>query len=173
LARGDPAVVAFVNDRLYAEALELLRRQGTGLVALRSAGFNNVDLSAAQRLGLAVVRVPSYSPHCVAEHVFALLLALARHIPQADTRVRDGNFGVERLVGFVLARLLTFQNVLITSHMGFLIREALADIAQTTLASLSAFGRHEPLANEVGPEQFAAPPPHESVTQAVPRTSRI
>lgn len=291
LAQGYPAVLAFVNDRLDAETLGILRDQGAQLVALRSAGFNNVDLTAARRLGLRVVRVPSYSPHCVAEHVFALLLALVRHIPQAYTRVRDGNFSVERLVGFelhgkplaivgtgrigravariahgfgckviafdakpasieetgvpiiylplaeiaaqadilslhapltpatlhminadllarmkpgailintgrgalvdtnaliaalragqlggvgldvyeqeesffysdlsdkvltddVLARLLTFHNVLITSHMGFLTREALAEIAETTLASLSAFERHEPLVNEIGP----------------------
>lgn len=287
LAQGYPAVVAFVNDRLDAETLGILRDQGTQLVALRSAGFNNVDLAAARRLGLHVVRVPSYSPHCVAEHVFALLLALVRHIPQAYTRVRDGNFSVERLVGFelygktfaiigtgrigravariahgfgcklvafdarpasveetdvpiaylplaeiaaqadilslhapltpttlhmingdllakmksgailintgrgalvdtnaliaalkagrlggvgldvyeqeesfylsdkiltddVLARLLTFHNALITSHMGFLTREALADIGETTLASLSAFERQEALVHEVG-----------------------
>lgn len=291
LSQGYPAVLAFVNDLLDAETLGILRSQGTKLVALRSAGFKNVDLVAARRLGLHVVRVPSYSPHCVAEHVFALLLALVRHIPQAYTRVRDGNFSVERLGGFelhgktfaivgtgrigravaciaygfgcklvaydtkpapieetgvpitylslaetaaqadflslhapltpatlhminadllakmksgailintgrgalvdtnaliaalkagrlggvgldvyeqeenlfysdfsdksltddVLTRLLMFHNVLITSHMGFLTREALAEIAETTLDSLTAFARHEPLVHEVAP----------------------
>jgi D-lactate dehydrogenase len=102
LAEGFPAVVAFVNDSLDAAVLELLNKGGTRLIALRSAGFNNVDLAAARRLGFKVVRVPAYSPHCVAEHAFALLLALIRHIPQAYNRVRDENFSVEGLVGLEL-----------------------------------------------------------------------
>jgi D-lactate dehydrogenase len=69
------------------------------LVLLRSAGFNHVDLAAAARLGLAVARVPAYSPHAVAEHTFALLLALVRKLPRAHARVRDGNFSLDGLVG--------------------------------------------------------------------------
>lgn len=289
LARGFPAVCCFVNDRLDAEALAVLEAGGTRLVALRSAGFNHVDLEASARLGLTVVRVPEYSPHSVAEHAFALLLALVRKIPRAAARVREANFSLEGLVGFdlngktfglvgtgrigaaaariaagfgcrvlghdlqtdpalaaatglsyvaldelwqqsdivslhvplapatrhlvdaaafarmkpevilintgrgalvdsraliqalkaeriggaaldvyeeeeglffrdlsnevlqddVLARLLTFPNVLITAHQGFLTREALAAIAETTLANLTAFERGQPLLNEV------------------------
>jgi D-lactate dehydrogenase len=99
LATGFPAVCAFVNDRLDGETLETLQRGGVRLVLLRSAGFNHVDLAAAARLGLAVARVPAYSPHAVAEHTFALLLALVRKLPRAHARVRDGNFSLDGLVG--------------------------------------------------------------------------
>ena len=289
MAEGFGAVCSFVNDELNAEALAALRRVGVGLVALRSAGFNHVDLAAAERLGMRVVRVPAYSPHAVAEHAAALVLALNRKIHRAYARVREGNFSLEGLVGFdlhgkavgllgtgqigavaarifhgfgcrllafdirpdarlaselgvryapleeiyeradilslhvpltpethhlvnaaalarmkrgvmivntgrgalidtkalivalktghvgaaaldvyeeeegvffrdlsgrvleddVLARLLTFPNVLITSHQGFLTREALAAIAATTLDSADAYERGEPLRNEV------------------------
>jgi D-lactate dehydrogenase len=80
--------------------LEELGRGGTRLVALRSAGFNNVDLVGAYELGLTVVRVPAYSPHAVAEHTVALILALNRRIYRAYTRVRDGNFSLDGLLGF-------------------------------------------------------------------------
>ncbi|WP_437670891.1 2-hydroxyacid dehydrogenase [Sorangium sp. So ce131] len=289
LATGFDAVCSFVNDQLDAATLELLRRGGVRLVALRSAGFSHVDLAAAARLGVPVVRVPSYSPHAVAEHAAALVLALNRKIYRAHARVREGNFSLDGLVGFdlvgktvglvgtgqigaaaarifrgfgcavlafdarpdealasdvglryvslddlyrdadivslhvplsqgtrhiidaaalakmkrgvmlintgrgplidskalidalktgqvgaagldvyegeegiffhdlsnqvlkddVLARLLTFPNVLITAHQAFLTREALAAIAETTLASVTAFERGEPLKNEV------------------------
>ena len=289
LAAGFPAVCSFVNDRLDAEALEILSRSGVRLVALRSAGYNHVDLRAAARVGLTVVRVPEYSPHAVAEHAVALVLALDRKIHRAWARVREANFALDGLVGFdlhgktfgvigtgrigavtarimhgfgcrllahdvrpneqlaaelglryvglpelygeadvislhvpltpathhlidsaalermrrgvmlvntgrgalvdsraliaalktghvgaagldvyeeeeglffrdlsdqvlqddVLARLLTFPNVLITSHQGFLTREALARIAETTLENVRAFERGEPLRNAV------------------------
>lgn len=290
LARGARAVCSFVNDRLDEAAFDQLAGQGVELVALRSAGYNNVDLEAAGRHGIAVVRVPAYSPHAVAEHAFALLLSLVRRIPRAASRVRDANFTLEGLVGFdlhgrtlglvgtgrigaaaariargfgmrilafdpkpdeklaaetkleyvalerllegadvvmlhaplseetrhivdaralartkpgtilvntsrgalvdtpalvdalkdghlggaaldvyeeeeslffrdlsdevlqddVLARLLTFPNVLITAHQAFLTREALANIAETTLASCTAFERGEELEHRVG-----------------------
>lgn len=289
LAQGYPAVCAFVNDRLDAQVLQLLQEGGTRLIALRSAGFNHVDLQAAARLGLPVVRVPEYSPYAVAEHAVALVLALNRKVHRSYARVRDWNFSLEGLVGFdlhgktvgivgtgrigaaaakifrgfgcqvlaydvrpdpnlvydagvryvalpelfaqadivslhipltpdthhlidgralaemrpgvvlvntgrgalidsraliealkagqigaagldvyeeeegiffqdlsnrvlqddVLARLLTFPNVLITSHQAFLTREALANIARTTLENVSAFERGAPLVNEV------------------------
>ncbi len=286
LAQGHEAVIPFVNDRLDAETLGILAAQGVRLVALRCAGYNNLDRDAAARLGLRVVNVPSYAPHAVAEHVFALLLSIVRHTPRAYDRVRDGNFSIEGLVGFnlhgktfgivglgqigravaaiahgmgcrllaadpappattlpitvvpleellaashvvslhaplmpathhminasrlalmqpgavlintsrgglvdtaalidalkarhlggvgldvyeeeasffyrdlsdeiltddTLARLLTFRNVLVTSHMGFLTREALQEIATTTLASLSDFAAGRPLAHEI------------------------
>lgn len=289
LARGFPAVCPFVNDRLDEPALSTLREGGTRLLALRSAGYNHVDLAAAARLGLTVARVPEYSPHAVAEHAVALVLTLDRKIHRAHARVREWNFSLDGLVGFdlfgktvgivgtgrigrvaariflgfgcrvvcfdlrpdpalaaedgvtyvelpalfresdivslhvpltpathhivdaaalaamkpgallintgrgalidsraligalkmrhlggagldvyeeeegvffedlsdkvlqddVLARLLTFPNVLVTSHQAFLTREALASIAQVTLDNVSAFERGEPLANEV------------------------
>jgi D-lactate dehydrogenase len=288
-----PAVIAMVSDHLDDPTLTVLAKGKTQLIALRSKGFNNVDLAAAKRLGLRVVRVPSYSPYSVAEHVFALVLGLARHIPQTQIRTRNENFTIDGLIGFelhgktfgiigtgqiglavariaqgfgctviahdlkpasaedtgvaitylpleqviaqadilslhvplmastkhlidaasiarmkqgvvlintargamvdtpaviaalktgkiggfaldvyeledpvfshdlsgtmladdVLARLLTFNNVLVTSHMGFLTHEALKDIANTTLASLTAFGRNDVLTNEIAPVQ--------------------
>lgn len=291
LARGFPAVCSFVNDRVDAPAIELLAKGGVRLLALRSAGYNHVDLVAAARLGLDVVRVPEYSPHAVAEHAVMLVLALDRKVHRAWARVREGNFSLEGLVGFdlsgkrvgivgtgrigrvaarifrgfecdvvafdlqadpdlvragvryvpldelfetsdivslhvpltpethhlvdaralarmkrgivivntgrgalidtpalvaalkgehvggaaldvyeeeeglffrdlsdrvlqddVLARLLTFPNVLVTAHQAFLTREALANIAATTLASVTAFERGEPLAHRVRAE---------------------
>ena len=289
LAERFDAVCSFVNDRLDNDALEVLQRGGVKLIALRSAGFNHVDLPAARRLGFTVVRVPEYSPYAVAEHAVALMLTLIRKTHRAYARVRESNFSLDGLVGFdlhgktvgvvgtgrigavllrimhgfgctllafdqnpsptlarelgvrfvdlpqlfresdiislhvpltpetrhvidaaalaqmkpgvivintgrgalidtqalvtalkrqqiggagldvyeeeegiffqdlsgevlqddVLARLLTFPNTLITSHQGFLTREALANIAETTLANITAFERLEPLANQV------------------------
>ncbi|MCO5172292.1 MAG: 2-hydroxyacid dehydrogenase [Planctomycetes bacterium] len=102
LAHGHGAVCAFVNDTLDAPVLEALAAGGTRLVALRSAGFNHVDLVAADRLGLVVVRVPAYSPNAVAEHTVALILALDRKLHRAHARVREGNFSLEGLLGFDL-----------------------------------------------------------------------
>jgi D-lactate dehydrogenase len=102
LAEGAQAVCAFVNDDLGRETLEALKARGVELLALRSAGFNHVDLEAARRLGLAVARVPGYSPHAVAEHTLALILALNRKIHRAYNRVREGNFELEGLLGFDL-----------------------------------------------------------------------
>lgn len=89
-----------MNDQLDASVLLALSAQGTKLVALRCAGFNNVDLSAAKELGVAVVRVPAYSPYAVAEHTVALMLALNRKIYWAHSRVREGNFSLDGLLGF-------------------------------------------------------------------------
>lgn len=100
LARGFPAVCAFVNDRLDAPVLRALADGGTKVIALRSAGFNNVDLVTATELDLIVVRVPAYSPYAVAEHTVALMLALNRKLVRAYNRVREGNFSLENLLGF-------------------------------------------------------------------------
>jgi D-lactate dehydrogenase len=97
-----PAVCVFVNDRLNAGVLETLGAGRTRLVALRCAGFNNVDLEAARRSGLTVARVPAYSPHAVAEHTLALILTLDRKIHRAIARVREGNFALEGLLGVEL-----------------------------------------------------------------------
>jgi len=292
LVEGCQIVCSFVNDRVDAAALEVLAARGVRLLALRCAGYNHVDLLAAERLGIQVVRVPEYSPHAVAEHAVALLLTLCRRIHRAHARVREGNFSLDGLVGFdlngktagivgtgrigavaarifhgfgchvlahdvrentslveggiaryaplpqllaaadfvslhvpltpqtrhligpgelsrmkpsviivntsrgalidsralisalkrgriagaaldvyeeeegiffedlsndvlqddVLARLLTFPNVLVTAHQAFLTREALLNIAQTTLANVDAFARGQPLENAVRAE---------------------
>ena len=289
LAEGSTAVCAFVNDELDETNLRGLAACGIRLIALRSAGFNHVNLEAATEVGLPVVRVPEYSPHAVAEHAVGLALALNRKLHRAHARVRELNFSLEGLVGFdlfgktvgivgtgrigraaarifrgfgcqilahdlapqvgfaaelgirytdvkdlyreshvislhvpltpatrhliddqalgamragvilintgrgalidsralidalkrghvgaagldvyeeeegiffhdlssqvlqddVLARLLTFPNVLVTSHQAFLTAEALTQIATTTLASLTAFERDEPLQHEI------------------------
>jgi D-lactate dehydrogenase len=297
LAAGFDAVCSFVSDQVDRPALELLRAGGVRLIALRSAGYNHVDLVAADELGLPVVRVPEYSPYAVAEHAVGLVLALNRKIHRAHARVREGNFSLEGLVGFdlhgktigllgtgrigcaaarifagfgcrvlafdprpnqeliqtgvsyvtlqqvyreadvislhvpltpethhligadalaqmkpgamlintgrgalidsralvtalknghlgfagldvyeeeeglffadlsdrvlqddVLARLLTFPNVLITAHQGFLTREALGNIASTTLCNVQAFERGTPLQNQVRADQVRAAP---------------
>lgn len=101
-AAGCEAVCAFVNDRLDRDCLRRLAEVGVRHVALRCAGFNQVDLSAARALGLAVTRVPAYSPHAVAEHTVALLLTLNRKIHRAYNRVRECNFSLSGLTGFDL-----------------------------------------------------------------------
>lgn len=100
LAMGFHGVCVFVNDVLDAACLTELARGGTRLVALRCAGFNNVDLEATARLDIKVARVPAYSPHAVAEHAVALMLALNRRLPRAYNRVREGNFSLHGLLGF-------------------------------------------------------------------------
>jgi D-lactate dehydrogenase len=100
--QGAQAVCIFVNDKADRPCLEILAKQGVKHIALRCAGFNGVDLAAAKELGIAVTRVPAYSPYAVAEHAVALLLALNRKIPRASSRVRDLNFSLQGLVGFDL-----------------------------------------------------------------------
>ncbi|MGQ7957123.1 2-hydroxyacid dehydrogenase [Pseudomonas sp. SP16.1] len=102
LASGCEVVCAFINDELSAPVLERLAAGGTRLIALRSAGYNHVDLKAAERLGLCVVRVPAYSPHAVAEHAVALVLALNRRLHRAFNRTREGDFSLHGLTGFDL-----------------------------------------------------------------------
>ncbi len=132
LADGAPVVCAFVNDDLSTEVLEVLARGGTRGIALRCAGFNNVDLAAAARLGLRVLRVPAYSPNAVAEHTLALVLALNRRIHRAYNRVRDGNFSLEGLVGFDLAG--TTVAVVGTGSIGALVARLLWHLRCEVLA---------------------------------------
>ncbi|MEO1055719.1 MAG: 2-hydroxyacid dehydrogenase [Actinomycetota bacterium] len=103
LAADADAVCVFVNDTVDASVVEQLHAAGVRTIALRCAGFNNVDLAAADRSGIHVVHVPAYSPNAVAEHTIALILALNRRIHRAYNRVRDGNFSLDGLVGFDLA----------------------------------------------------------------------
>lgn len=99
LARGSTAVSAFVNDILDEPTLRNLSEQGVKCVALRCAGFNNVDLQAAERLGIVIARVPAYSPYAVAEHTLTLALGLSRKLCRTYNRVREGNFSLEGMLG--------------------------------------------------------------------------
>lgn len=132
LAGGFPVVAAFVNDRLDREILEILAKQGTRLIALRSAGFNHVDLASAERLGLQVVRVPAYSPHAVAEHTLGLILTLNRRIHRSYNRVREGNFSLEGLLGFDLCGKTA--GVIGTGKIGAIVARILASIGCRVLA---------------------------------------
>lgn len=102
LAQGADTVCVFVNDTVDAETIRGLSELGVRLIALRCAGFNNVDLQAAARCGIPVVRVPAYSPHAVAEYAVAMILSLNRKIHRAYWRTRDGNFSLHGLLGFDL-----------------------------------------------------------------------
>lgn len=102
LAAGCDAICCFVNDQLNAPVIKLLADTGIKIIALRCAGFNNVDLAAANENKMAVVRVPAYSPHAVAEHALALIMTLNRKTHKAYNRVREGNFALNRLTGFDL-----------------------------------------------------------------------
>lgn len=129
LAQEYPAVCVFVNDRLTSDVLEQLHAGGTRAVALRCAGFNNVDVQAAHNLGIKVVRVPAYSPYAVAEHTVALMLALNRKIHRAYNRVREGNFSLDGLLGFDLHGRTV--GVVGTGQIG-----------ETVTRALSGFGCH-------------------------------
>lgn len=98
-AKDAEAVCIFVNDEANAEVLEILAGLGIKLVALRCAGYNNVDLDAAKKLNIKVVRVPAYSPYSVAEYAVGMLLTLNRQISRGLKRVRENNFSLEGLIG--------------------------------------------------------------------------
>ncbi len=99
LAEGSDVVCIFVNDNADAAVLEVLAGVGVKMIALRCAGFNNVDLKTAERLGITVARVPAYSPYAVAEHAVALILGLNRRLYRSYNRVREGNFALDGLLG--------------------------------------------------------------------------
>jgi D-lactate dehydrogenase len=102
LAKGYDAVCAFVNDQLNVTVIQALAANGVKIIAQRCAGFNNVDIAAARENKMAIVRVPAYSPHAVAEHALALIMTLNRKTHKAYNRVREGNFSLDRLIGFDL-----------------------------------------------------------------------
>lgn len=102
LTKGYEAICVFVNDKINAHVIASLKEYGVKTVALRCAGFNNVDVEAAKKTGLHVVRVPAYSPAAVAEHAVALILTLNRKIHKAYIRVRENNFSIENLTGFTV-----------------------------------------------------------------------
>ncbi|WP_439596521.1 2-hydroxyacid dehydrogenase [Falsiroseomonas sp.] len=141
LAQGAEAVCAFVNDQASAAVLEDFARRGIRLLALRSAGFNNVDLAAAQRLGITVARVPAYSPESVAEHTVAMMLALNRHIHRAYHRVREGNFALDGLLGFDMHGRTA--GIVGTGRIGLAVARILAGFGCRLLA-------HDPYPSEEG-----------------------
>jgi D-lactate dehydrogenase len=132
-ADGASVVSVFVNDVVNRDVLQRLAGTGARLVALRCAGFNNVDLEGAKELGIAVTRVPSYSPHAVAEHTIALILTLNRKIHRAFNRVREFNFSLRGLTGFDLCGKTA--GVLGTGKIGRLVGEILRGFRMRVLAS--------------------------------------
>lgn len=102
LARGQRAICVFVNDQLTRPVLQALAQEGIRLIALRCTGYNQVDVQTARQLGIRILRVPSYSPHSVAEHAVALLLSLNRKTYLAYQRTKDNNFTLDGLIGFDL-----------------------------------------------------------------------
>lgn len=102
LAQGCTGVCCFVNDQLNAEVLNALASQGVKLIAMRCAGYNQIDLNAARALGITLTRVPEYSPHAVAEHTLALILMLNRQLHRAHHRVRENDYSLDGLLGFDL-----------------------------------------------------------------------
>ncbi|MEW5848309.1 MAG: 2-hydroxyacid dehydrogenase [Myxococcota bacterium] len=139
LALGSPAVCAFVNDNLGAEVLRRLKEQGTRLIALRSAGFNHVDLATADALGLTVLRVPAYSPYAVAEHTVGLMLTLNRKFHRAHARVREHNFALDGLMGFDMNGKTA--GVVGTGKIGVVVARILRGFGCTVLA-------HDPYPSE-------------------------
>lgn len=103
LASGSDAICCFVNDCVDSKVIERLKQLGVRMIAIRGAGYNNVDIEAAHKYEIGVARVPEYSPHAVAEHAVGLLLCLNRKIHRSHARVRELNFSLEGLVGFDLA----------------------------------------------------------------------
>src|SRR5215210_7038299 len=102
LVQNAAAVCVFVNDAVNASVIEQLKQKGVSVIALRCAGFNNVDLVAAKENGICVCRVPAYSPEAVAEHTVAMILTLNRKTHKAYNRVREQNFSLQGLMGFDL-----------------------------------------------------------------------
>lgn len=133
LAKGYDAVCIFVNDKADREVLDALAELGVKMVALRAAGFNNVDIPHACAKGICVTRVPAYSPHAVAEHTVALILTLNRKIHRAHARVREGNFSLEGLLGFDMNTKTT--GIIGTGKIGTLAARILHGFGCAILAS--------------------------------------
>ncbi len=138
-AQGYDVVCVFVNDVVNAEVIKTLSDCGVKLIALRCAGFNNVDLKAAAAAGIKVVRVPAYSPYAVAEHGVALLMSLTRHIPQAYLRTKTANFNIEGLTGRDLYGLTA--GILGTGKIGRIMADILMGFGMKIIA-------YDPFPNE-------------------------
>jgi D-lactate dehydrogenase len=132
LATGSDGVCVFVNDHVDAETIATLAKSGTRLISLRCAGYNNVDLKAAQKHGITVVRVPGYSPYAVAEHTIGLILALNRKLHRAYNRVPEGNFALDGLLGFDLHRRTV--GIIGTGKIGSVVAQILTGFGCPTLA---------------------------------------
>ena len=132
LGAGYDAVCAFVNDSVCSDTLRVLNESGVRCLLMRCAGYNNVDLDAAERFGICVLRVPAYSPYAVAEFGVALLLALARKTHRAYARVRDGNFSAAGLTGFELHGRTV--GVIGTGKIGRLFARIMVGFGATVLA---------------------------------------
>jgi D-lactate dehydrogenase len=132
LAAGFEAVCVFVNDQVNAAMIATLESLGVRLIALRCAGYNNVDPSAAKKHGVTVVRVPAYSPYAVAEHTIALMLALNRKLHRTYNRVREGNFALDGLVGFDMHGKTV--GVIGTGQIGTVVAQILTGFGCPTLA---------------------------------------
>lgn len=151
LAAGFPGVCTFVNDYLTAALLEQLARGGTRFIALRCAGFNQVDLEACHQLGFRIARVPAYSPYAVAEHAVGMMLALNRKYHKAFNRVREANFAIDGLLGFdmhgrTVGIVGTGKIGVCAAHIlsGFGCNLLFYDVAQN--AECAGLGRYVPLA---------------------------
>ncbi len=138
-AHGYDVVCVFVNDVVNSEVIKILSECGVKLIALRCAGFNNVDLKAAAAAGIKVVRVPAYSPYAVAEHGVALLMSLTRHIPQAYLRTKTANFNIEGLTGRDLYGLTA--GILGTGKIGRIMADILMGFGMKIIA-------YDPFPNE-------------------------
>jgi D-lactate dehydrogenase len=132
LAAGFDVVCVFVNDRVDAATLTKLVSLGVRLIALRCAGYNNVDLKSAVKHGITVVRVPGYSPYAVAEHTIGLMLALNRTLHRAYNRVREGNFALDGLLGFDMHGKTV--GVIGTGKIGSVVAQILTAFGCPTLA---------------------------------------
>jgi D-lactate dehydrogenase len=132
LAEGFEAVCVFVNDQVNAAVIATLQSLGVRLIALRCAGYNNVDLAAATKHRITVVRVPAYSPYAVAEHTVALMLALNRKLHRAYNRVREGNFALDGLLGFDMDGKTV--GIVGTGQIGTVVAQILTGFGCPTLA---------------------------------------
>jgi D-lactate dehydrogenase len=132
LAAGFDVACVFVNDQVNAAVIANLHSLGVRLIALRCAGYNNVDLGAAKQQGITVVRVPAYSPYAVAEHTSALMLALNRKVHRAYNRVREGNFALDGLIGFDVHRKTV--GVIGTGQIGTVVAQILIGFGCSILA---------------------------------------
>lgn len=133
LAENFDAVCVFVNDSLTKEVIDGLSELGIKLIVLRCAGFNNVDIEEASLHGIKVLRVPAYSPHAVAEHAVALMLTLNRKTHKAYSRIREGNFSIERLTGFEIFGKTT--GVIGTGKIGSILAKIMLGFGSRVIAS--------------------------------------
>lgn len=143
MAAGCDAVCIFVNDEAGREVLAELANTGINILALRCAGFNNVDLEAARELGIRVVRVPAYSPEAVAEHAVGMMMSLNRRIHRAYQRTRDANFSLEGLIGFNMYQRTA--GIIGTGKIGIATLRILKGFGMTLLA-------HDPYPNPLALE---------------------